>query len=62
MNRRLFLVAVSETTPKINLAQAYLELRRLRRLVQEAERSLIKHGVNITPIGSGINAPQEHRA
>jgi hypothetical protein len=62
MNRRLFFAAVSKTTPKINLAQAYLELQRLRQLVQEAERSLIKHGVNITPIGSGINAPHEHQA
>jgi hypothetical protein len=41
MNRRLSATAVSKTAPKINIAQAYLQLQRFRQLVQEAERSLV---------------------
>jgi hypothetical protein len=53
MNRRASVASVSKSTQKI--ARSYLQLQRLRQLVQEAERSLAPHGVNITSPGSRIN-------
>jgi hypothetical protein len=50
-------VAVKET-----IAQSYLELQRLRQLVQEAERSLTPHNVITTPSGSRINQQRQHQA
>jgi hypothetical protein len=59
MNRRSSVAAVSKTAPKINIAQAYLQLQHLRQLVQEAERSLAPHDVNM---GSRINPQRRHQA
>jgi hypothetical protein len=41
MKRRSPIAALSKTTPKISIGQAYLELQRIRQLVQEAERTLV---------------------
>ena len=60
MNRRALVTSVSNATPKINVARSYLQLQRLRQLVQEAERSLTPHGVNITSPGSTINPQRRH--
>jgi len=54
--------SVLKTTPKINIARSYLQLQRLRQLVQEAERSLALHGVNITSPGSRTNPQRRHSA
>jgi hypothetical protein len=62
MKRRSPIAALSKTTPKINIAQAYLQLQRLRQLVQEAERSLVPHGPTIPPSGSRINLRDRHQA
>jgi hypothetical protein len=47
---------------KESIAQSYLELQRLRQLVQEAERSLTPHDVFTTPSGSRINQQRGHQA
>src|SRR5450759_815214 len=62
MNRRALATSVAKATPKINVARSYLQLQRLRQLVQEAERSLAPHGVNITSPGSRINPQRRHQA
>jgi hypothetical protein len=53
---------MTKTPSKINIAQEYLQLRRLRQLVQEAERSLALHDHDITPPGSGINQQRGRQA
>jgi hypothetical protein len=52
------------STPATNesIAQSYLELQRLRQLVQEVERSLASHDVFTTPSGSRINPQRGHQA
>jgi hypothetical protein len=45
---------------KGSIAQSYLELQRLRQLVQEAEKSLTPHDVVATPSGSRINPHRGH--
>ena len=47
---------------KESIAQSYLELQRLRQLVQEAERSLAPHNVSTTSSGSRINPQHVHQA
>jgi len=51
MNRSSSIAAVSAE----NIARSYQQLLRLRRLVQQAERSLTPNVKNITPPGSRIN-------
>jgi hypothetical protein len=42
MNRRTSVAALSNV-PQIDLAERYLQLRRLRQIVQEAERLRVPH-------------------
>jgi predicted short-subunit dehydrogenase-like oxidoreductase (DUF2520 family) len=62
MNLRSSVAAISKTTPKINIAKAYLELQRLRQLVQQAERSHAPQDFGVTPTGSRINPRRERQA
>jgi hypothetical protein len=57
MNKSSSIPAASTAAPKENIARSYLELQRLRQLVQEAERPLTSQGVNVTPSGSRITPP-----
>ena len=52
--------SVAASTPKIDLAQSYLQLQRLRQLVQQEESSHIRHVVDSE--GSRINPQHEHQA
>jgi len=60
MNRSSSIEVGSTAALKESIAQSYLELQRLRRLVREAERSLTPRGVNTTMATSRIN-PQRRR-
>jgi hypothetical protein len=60
MNRSSSIKVGSTVALKESIAQSYLELQRLRQLVQEAERSLTPHDVSTTPSGSRINPQREH--
>jgi hypothetical protein len=51
---------MGSTLPNESIAQSYLVLQRLRRLVREAERSLTPRGVNTTMATSRIS-PQRRR-
>ena len=62
MNRRALVTSVSNATPKINVARSYLQLQRLRQLVQEAERLRLPHGVELKAPGSRINPQCRHSA
>jgi hypothetical protein len=62
MNRRALVASVSKITPKFDVARSYRQLQRLRQLVQEAERLLTQHGVNIASPGSRINPQRRHSA
>jgi 3-methyladenine DNA glycosylase AlkC len=62
MNRRALVTSVSNATPKINVARSYLQLQRLRQLVQEAERLRLPHGVELKAPGSRINPQRRHSA
>jgi hypothetical protein len=51
----------SNSRTATNIARSYLQLQRLRQLVQEAERSLAPHDVKVTPPSSGINLERGHQ-
>jgi hypothetical protein len=55
MSRSSSIKVGSTAALKKSIAQSYLELQRLRQLVQEVERSLASHDVFTTPSGSRIN-------
>jgi hypothetical protein len=48
--------------PKLKLAGRYQRLKRLRQMVQEAERLRFPHGVEFKAPGSRINPKPEHQA
>jgi hypothetical protein len=54
-------VAAPDGAPKVSLAARYHQLKRLRQLVQEAERSF-PHGVKHGASGSRINPQRQHSA
>jgi hypothetical protein len=60
MNRSTSIAAASKAPSKENLARRYLQLQRLRHLVQEAER-LIEHAGH-EHRSSGINPDSRHSA
>ena len=49
-------VATSTAAPKLNIAQSYLELQRLRELVQQEESSHVRHVVDSKQCRSVVNA------
>jgi hypothetical protein len=51
MSRSSSIKVGSTAALKKSIAQSYLELQRLRQLVQEAERSITLHDVFTTPSG-----------
>jgi hypothetical protein len=61
MNRSSSIAAFSTDAPKESIARSYLQLLRLRQLVQEAEMSLSSGGAN-TPHGSRFNPQRGHQA
>jgi hypothetical protein len=62
MNRSSSIVAASTAAPNENIAWSYLQLQRLRQIVQEAERSRTPHDVSIEATGFRINPQREHQA
>jgi hypothetical protein len=54
-------VAAPSGAPKISLAARYLQLKCLRKLVQEAERSFPRH-VKLGASGSRFNLQRRHQA
>jgi len=58
--KRQLSVAASSGAPKINLAGRYLRLKRLRQIVQEAERLRFPHGVKLEASGPRINSQRRH--
>jgi hypothetical protein len=61
MKRQSSFAALSKTTPEINIAQAYLEVQRLRLLVQQAETLRVRQ-VAAKPRGSRINRERRYSA
>jgi hypothetical protein len=61
MNRRSS-VAATTATPKDSITRTYLQLQRLRQLVQKAETSRVQHVVEAKPRSSGINPQRGHQA
>jgi hypothetical protein len=57
MNKSSSIPAASTAAPKENIARSYLQVKRLRQLVQEAERLRVSH---VKPEGCGIN-PKRRR-
>jgi hypothetical protein len=55
MSRSSSIKVDSPAAPNESIAQSYLELQRLRQLVQEAERAL-PHDVFTTPSGSELTS------
>jgi hypothetical protein len=55
-------VAAPSGAPKVNLAGRYLRLKRLRQIVQEAERTRFPHAVKLEASGSRINPQRRHQA
>jgi hypothetical protein len=53
--------AAPSGAPKVNLAERYLQLKRLRKLVQEAERGF-RQNVKLGATGSRINPQCRHQA
>jgi hypothetical protein len=54
-------VAAPSGAPKVNLAARYLQLKRLRKLVQEAEHRF-RQNVKLGATGSGINPQGRQQA
>jgi hypothetical protein len=64
MNKRSS-VAASTVAPKINIARRYLQLQRLRLLVQRAESSHVRHVVDINAVPEltrSVDGRSIHRA
>jgi hypothetical protein len=62
MKRPPSVAATSKAPPKEDIARSYLQLLRLRQIVQEAERSHTPHDVSIEATGSQINPQHKHQA
>ena len=54
-------VATSTAAPKLNIAQSYLQLQRLRELVQQEESSHVRQVVDTKQCRSVINAQRRDR-
>jgi hypothetical protein len=59
MNKRSSVAA--SMAPKIDLAQSYLQLQRLRQLVEQAESLQVRHGLDPKQGGCRIN-PQRQQS
>jgi hypothetical protein len=55
-------VAAPSGAPKANLAARYPRLKRLRQIVQDAERSRFPHDVKLEASGSRLNPQRRHQA
>ena len=54
-------ITASSGLPKLDLAERYLRVKQLRKIVQEAERLRIPHGVELKAPGSRINPQRRHQ-
>ena len=54
-------VATSTAAPKLNIAQSYLQLQRLRELVQQEESSQVRQVVDTKQCRSVIDAQRRDR-
>ena len=54
-------VAAAMAAPKVDLAQSYLQLQRLRQLVQQKESSHVRHIVDSDQGGPRINTQHRHK-